>query len=132
MPVTAQGSNVTAGEPNRASDPVTPVTAQKEACDGSGNARSAHEMRVVTPVTPFPGNGRGARTDGSATGLSPRTIAKLAEDYNETTYRLNQEGADIDSASLDADLRQQLADMGVLPEFVEVEFERVMAEVFRV
>ena len=134
-PVTAQGSNVTAGEPNRASNPVTPVTAQKEACDGSGNARSAHEMRVVTPVTPvtpFPGNGRGARTDGSATDLSPRTIAKLAEDYTETTYCLNQEGADVDSASLDADLRQQLADMGVLPEFVEVEFERVMAEVFRV
>jgi hypothetical protein len=90
-------------------------------------------MRVVTPVTPvtpFPGNGRGARTDGS--DLSPRTIAKLAENYTETTYRLNQEGADIDSASLDADLRQQLADMGVLPEHVETEFTRVMAAVFRV
>jgi hypothetical protein len=64
-PVTAQGSNVTAGEPNRASDPVTPVTAQKEACDGSGNTGSAHEMRVVTPVTPvtpFPGNGSGQPT----------------------------------------------------------------------
>jgi hypothetical protein len=32
---------------------------------------------------------------------------------------------------LDADLRRRLAEM-VLPEFVEVEFERVMAEVFRV
>ena len=69
--------------------------------------------------------------NGLAPGLSQRTIAELAEDYTETTYRLNQEGSDIESASLDADLRHRLAEM-VLPEFVEVEFERVMAEVFRV
>jgi putative DNA primase/helicase len=69
--------------------------------------------------------------NGLAPGLSQRTITRLAEDYTETTYRLNQEGADIESASLDADLRRRLAEM-VLPEFIEVEFERVMAEVFRI
>ena len=69
--------------------------------------------------------------NGLTPGLSHRTIAELAEDYTETTYRLNQAGSDIDSAALDADLRRRLAEM-VLPEFVEVEFERVMAEVFRV
>ena len=48
--------------------------------------------------------------------------AELAEDYTETTYSQNQEGADIDSAALDADLRRRLAEM-VLPEFVETEFD---------
>ena len=112
-PVTAQGPN------------VTPVTARQEARDGSGNAGSAHEMRVVTPVTPvtpFPGN-------GGELGLSQRTIAKLAEDYTETTYRLQQEGANIELVALDADLRRRLAEM-VLPESVEVEFARVMDQVF--
>jgi putative DNA primase/helicase len=69
--------------------------------------------------------------NGLAPGLSQRTIAELAEDYTETTYRLNKEGADIDSTALDADLRRRLAKM-VLPEFIEVEFERVMGQVFRV
>jgi hypothetical protein len=69
--------------------------------------------------------------NGLAPGLSQRTIAELAEDYTEISYRLNKEGAEIDSAALDANLRHRLAEM-VLPEFVEVEFERVMAEVFRV
>ena len=69
--------------------------------------------------------------NGLAPGLSQRTITELAEDYTETTYRLNQEGADIDSAALDADLRRRLAEM-VLPEFIEIEFERVMGQVFRV
>ena len=69
--------------------------------------------------------------NGLTPGLSHRTIAELAEDYTETTYRLNKEGSDIESAALDADLRRRLAEM-VLPESIEVEFERVMAEVFRV
>jgi putative DNA primase/helicase len=74
---------------------------------------------------------RASDGNGLAPGLSQRTIAEFAEDYTETTYRLNREGGDIDSAALDADLRRRLAEM-VLPEFIETEFERVMAEVFRV
>jgi putative DNA primase/helicase len=69
--------------------------------------------------------------NGLAPGLSQRTISELAEDYTATTYRLNKEGSDIDSTALDADLRRRLAKM-VLPEFIEVEFERVMGQVFRV
>ena len=69
--------------------------------------------------------------NGLAPGLSQRTITELAEDYTETTYRLNKEGSDIDSRALDVDLRRRLAEM-VLPEFIEVEFERVMTAIFRV
>jgi hypothetical protein len=73
---------------------------------------------------------RASDGNGRAIGLSQRTIAELAEDYTEAAYRQHNE-ADIDSRALDADLRHRLAEM-VLPEFVEVEFDRVMAEVFRV
>jgi hypothetical protein len=69
--------------------------------------------------------------NGLAPGLSQRTVAELADDYAEAAYRQNREGSDIDSAALDTDLRLRLAEM-VLPEFVEVEFERIMARVFRV
>ena len=69
--------------------------------------------------------------NGLTPGLSQRTIAQLADDYTEAAYSQNQEGTDINSAALDADLRRRLGEM-VLPEFVEVEFERVMGQVFRV
>jgi putative DNA primase/helicase len=78
--------------------------------------------------------GGSVHTDGGnglAPGLSQRTITELADDYTEAAYRQNREGSDIDSATLDTDLRLRLAEM-VLPEFVEVEFERIMARVFRV
>jgi hypothetical protein len=78
--------------------------------------------------------GGSVHTDGGnglAPGLSQRTITELADDYTEAAYRQNREGSDIDSAALDTDLRLRLAEM-VLPEFVEVEFERIMARVFRV
>jgi Protein of unknown function (DUF3631) len=74
---------------------------------------------------------RASNGNGRAPGLSRRTITELAEDYTETAYRQNNEGVGIDSRALDANLRRRLAEM-VLPEFVEVEFDRVMAEVFRV
>jgi Protein of unknown function (DUF3631) len=77
------------------------------------------------------GKGVSQPSNGGASGLSRRTITELAEDYTEAAYRQNNEGAGIDSHALDADLRRRLAEM-VLPEFVEVEFERIMAEVFRV
>ena len=95
-----------------------------------GNGKSAvgsTDVSDVSDVSDLAGNG-----SGQPTGLSQHTIAKLAEDYTETTYRLQQEGSDIDSATLDTDLRRCLADMGVLPEHVETEFARVMAAVFRV
>ena len=99
------------------------------------NARSPHNDGPCCGVEDGKGDVGGSAHVGDGNGLAPglsqRTITELADDYTEAAYRQNQEGADIDSRTLDADLRRRLAEM-VLPEFVEVEFERVMAEVFRV
>jgi hypothetical protein len=106
---------------------VAPVAGADEACCGSVDARSTDEMGTVAPVAPvapFPGNG-GAR------GLSARTIKDLAGEYQERTYAQYQESGstDVDHRPLDAWLRGRLAEK-VFPEFVEVEFERVMQAVF--
>jgi hypothetical protein len=122
-------------EPLRAEDPdVAPVAGGVEVCSASTDAGNADEMGFVAPVAavaPFRGNGRGARTDGSATGLSHRSIVDLARWYIERADDQRQGSGDVDSTVLDAGLRQVLAEQ-VLPESIEVEFERVMAEVFRV
>jgi hypothetical protein len=74
-----------------------------------------------------------ATNGGVEPGLSQRTISELAEDYTERAYANAQEnGGDTRTAELDAALRQRLADDGVPPEFVEVEFARIMSVVFRV
>ena len=66
-------------------------------------------------------------------GISALRIRRLTDEYHDRAYANAQEtGGDTRTADLDAWLRQKLADEGVLPEFVEVEFERVMAVVFRV
>jgi hypothetical protein len=66
-------------------------------------------------------------------GISAWRIRRLTDEYHDRAYANAQEtGGDTRTADLDAWLRQKLADEGVLPEFVEVEFERVMAVVFRV
>jgi uncharacterized protein DUF3631 len=78
-------------------------------------------------------NERAEGGSGLAPGLSRRTLADLAHDYTERAYANAQENeGDTRTAELDAWLRQRLAAEGVLPEFVEVEFQRVMTEVFRV
>jgi hypothetical protein len=76
----------------------------------------------------------GAGANGSdGPGLSRRRIRDLAEQYQELAYANAQENdGDTRTAECDAWLRQRLAAEGVLPEFVEVEFERIMAQVFRV
>ena len=117
------GGNTAAAEARHVSDGVS---------NGGdiGNGKSAvgsTDVSHVSDVSDLAGNG-----SGQPTGLSQHTIAKLAEDYTETTYHLQQEGSDIDSATLDTDLRRRLADMGVLPEHVETEFTRIMDAVFRV
>src|SRR5262245_35289134 len=66
-------------------------------------------------------------------GLSYRTIRQVADEYQERAYANAQgNGGDTRTAELDDWLRQHLAEEGVFPEFVEVEFKRVMTEVFRV
>lgn len=65
-------------------------------------------------------------------GLSRQRIRDLAEQYQERAYaNARENGGDTRIGECDAWLRQRLADDGAPPEFVEVEFKRVMAEVFR-
>ena len=71
------------------------------------------------------------RRDPGGPGLSHRNILDLARWYIERAEAQRQDEGDVDSAVLDAELREVLAEM-VLPELVEVEVERVMVEVFRV
>jgi Protein of unknown function (DUF3631) len=75
----------------------------------------------------------GKGDNGQSEGLSPSRLRDLANWYVDRAADQQQRtgGVDVDSAELDAGLRQVLSEQ-VLPEFVEVEFERVMAEVFRV
>jgi hypothetical protein len=71
--------------------------------------------------------------NGLPPGLSRRTITELAEAYSERAYANAQENeGDTRTADLDAWLRQRLADEMVPPEFVEVEFRRIMDQVFQV
>jgi hypothetical protein len=70
--------------------------------------------------------------NGGTPGLSHRDLKAIARVHTERADAL-REGLNINEeafAKLNADLRQKLADMGVLPEYIEIEFERVMAEVF--
>jgi hypothetical protein len=66
-------------------------------------------------------------------GVSAWRIRGLADQYQDRAYANAQEtGGDTRTVECDAWLRQRLANEGVRPEFIEVEFERVMAEVLRV
>ena len=66
-------------------------------------------------------------------GLGDRTIRGLGDEYTERAYANAQaNGGDTRTAELDAWLRQRLADEGVRPEHIEIEFERVMQVVFAV
>ena len=74
----------------------------------------------------WPDNGQ------DAPGLSALSIEALADWCTERAYADAQEtGGDTRTAELDAALRQRLADEGVLWEYVEIEFKRVMTVVFR-
>jgi hypothetical protein len=73
------------------------------------------------------------RSNGAAApGLPERDLGAIARAHAERADSIRK-GLNINDeafAKLNADLRQQLADMGVLPEHIEIEFERVMAAVF--
>ena len=74
-----------------------------------------------------------ATNGGTEPGLSHWRIRNLAEQYQELAYaNARANDGDTRTADCDAWLRRTLAEQGVLPESVEVEFERIMAELFRV
>jgi hypothetical protein len=76
---------------------------------------------------------RFAHEDAGEPCLSAWDIHKLAPSYCDRVHALMHERGttDLDLSKLDADLRQKLADLGVPPERIEIEFERVMAEIFK-
>ena len=68
-------------------------------------------------------------------GLEQCTIRELARWYEELARWYEEEGyrrlgIGRDQAAVDRDLRQRLAEFGVFPEFIAIEFERVMQVVF--
>ena len=121
----ADEMGTSAGFQTATADPDVAVgKCEKSANDGPRSGVADEKGDVGGSVHVGDGN-------GLAPGLSQRTISELAEDYTEATYRLNQEGADIDSPRPRCRPAPP-SGREVLPEFVEIEFERVMAEVFRV
>ena len=129
---------------------VTPVTAPLMACDDLADQRNAHEMRVVTPVTPvsaLSGNGDpgdipeflrrspvkpppSAPTNGCARPvLDERDIEVLARWYVERVDASRKGGCEGDQAEADGWLRWRLAEL-VPPEHVELNFKRVMQVLF--
>jgi hypothetical protein len=133
---------------------VTTVTGQafqEDACDalGPGNVTSGDDrlhdrantprksdaltdVTDVTDVTLFsedremPGLGS---ADDIYKGLSPYRIWQLADWYLEQFEEQRQATGTVQQEALDAELRAVLADHGMLPEFIEIEFERVMVVV---
>ncbi|KGT72874.1 hypothetical protein MA20_47770 [Bradyrhizobium japonicum] len=59
-------------------------------------------------------------------GLSPYLIRELANWYLSKFEEERMAAGTVQEEALNASLRALLADRGVFPEFVEVEFERVM------
>jgi hypothetical protein len=68
--------------------------------------------------------------DGDRPGLSDHRIQQLAAWYLERAEAERQGTGTIRQTELDEALRKVLANEGVFPEFIAVEFERVMGAVF--
>jgi hypothetical protein len=106
----------------------------------SGPLPSPSPVTSAAAAPPPPGSG-----NGLAAGLPHHIVIKVAAAYVEVAEeatavacRRSNGGTSVDlrsleaviRRSLDAGLRQRLAEM-VQPEYVEVTFEQVMAEVYR-
>jgi hypothetical protein len=92
-----------------------------------GNGRASHLDQETAPS--------GAPTEPQPEpepepGLSPWRIRELACWYIELADAKRQHSTDVPTAELDAALRQRLAGLGVFREFIEIEFQRVMEQVF--
>ena len=89
-------------------------------------------MTDVTDVTVLPEDGErpGPETaKDNDNGLSPYRIGQLANWYREKFEEGRLANGTVQQKALDAELRVVLADHGVFPEFIEIEFQRVMAVV---
>jgi putative DNA primase/helicase len=84
----------------------------------------AHCDAPEHPAKPFPDDG------GDETGLSWRTIDRLANEVEEWAYA-NRDKIRTDQASvIEAEIRRRVISAGVLPEIVAFETERVMTSLF--
>ena len=69
--------------------------------------------------------------NGAEPGLPQATIERLAAWYSDAAADQFHATGDVDRAALDAELRRLLAEQEhVFPEFIEVEFNRIMTAVF--
>jgi hypothetical protein len=76
------------------------------------------------------GDGQEANGGEESLGLSPYLIRHLANSYLEKFEEERLATGAVQQNALDDELRAILADHGVFPEFIDIEFERVMAAVF--
>ena len=121
-------------------DPAVPAVPGSENVLGTDKASKSLDVPGV-PAVPAE-NDKGANAARPAAepepptrpdewGLSRYTIRDLACWYEEEGNR-RRVGLELDQDALDRDLRHRLAELGVFPEFIAVEFERVMQAVFAV
>jgi hypothetical protein len=89
----------------------------EESPNGGGNNKSADDNK--------------SDTGDQEAGLSSRRIRELADWYVNRALDQQTRNNKVDSAELGTGLRQVLAEE-VQPELVEVEFQRIMVEVFRI
>jgi hypothetical protein len=94
------------------------------ALSNGGNGQSTQRPKPGEPRSP----------EWRGLGLEPRTIQELADWYLgrfEAERKTPDGDADPEAqARVDAELRKAIAGHGIFPEFVEIEFERVMKVVF--
>ena len=90
--------------------------------DEMGTSERFQSGQPEPPVT--------ASTNGGEQSLSSRRVQELADWYSDEGHQRYCDNT-LDTAALDAELRALLR-AEVLPEFVEVEFKRVMDLVFAV
>jgi hypothetical protein len=121
---------------------VTSETFQEVACDaleaGSvttendpshDRAKTSEKSDGVTDVTPFSESGERLEpqpANDTDKGVSHYLLRHLADWYLERFEKERQATGAVQQEALDAELRVVLAEHGVLAEFGEIEFERVM------
>ena len=88
-------------------------------------------MVSVPEHGPDPLDEHGAPADGGELGLSQGCISDLGHQYLDRAAAEREATGDVSTAVHDAWLRATLAEQ-VLPERVEIEFERVMRVVYAV
>jgi putative DNA primase/helicase len=118
-------ANTATSEVSKVSQPEDLVTLSK--CE-----KSNHDGLCDTVTLSQGGGGENAHTqpsNGGDPGLPRRDLVRLANSYKERGDAQRNGGIEVDQEELDAGLRQVLTEM-VLPEFVEVEFQKVIRLVF--